>query len=246
MPLSDLSLVVPVYNEADNMPALFEAVQKDIGTDAEILICYDFDEDNTLPAVRERMSKFPNLRLVKNQYGRGPLGAIKSGFSAATKPAVIVIMADLSDDLSCVPQMLQLFQQGCRVVAGSRYMKGGKQVGGPLLKKMLSRLAGVSLHYLVRLGTRDATNSFRLYSKEYLQSVEIESDGGFELGLELTVKAHLRGLKVGEVPATWTDRVAGKSRFQLKKWLPKYMRWYWHAVCGSWFTPKRSKPTAPS
>ncbi|HET6454666.1 MAG TPA: glycosyltransferase [Armatimonadota bacterium] len=246
MPLSDLSLVVPVYNEADNMPALFEAVEKDIGTDAEILICYDFDEDNTLPAVRERMSKFPNLRLVKNQYGRGPLGAIKSGFSAGTKPAVIVVMADLSDDLSCVPQMLQLFQQGCRVVAGSRYMKGGKQIGGPFVKKMLSRLAGASLHYLVRLGTRDATNSFRLYSKEYLQSVEIESDGGFELGLELTVKAHLRGLKVGEVPCTWTDRVAGKSRFQLKKWLPKYMRWYWHAVRGSWFTPKHGKPTATS
>lgn len=234
MPQSDLSLVIPVYNEADNVPALFESIERYIGTDAEILICYDFDEDNTLPAVRERMSKYPNLRLVKNQYGRGPLGAIKSGFNAATRPAVIVVMADLSDDLSCVPQMLQLFQQGCQVVAGSRYMKGGRQVGGPVVKKTLSRLAGVSLHYLVGLRTHDATNSFRLYSKDFLNHTEIESDGGFELALELTVKAHLRGLKITEVPATWTDRTAGTSRFRLWTWLPKYLRWYKHAIVGSW------------
>ena len=244
MPLSDLSLVVPVYNEADNIPALFDAIQEDIGTDAEILICYDFDEDNTLPAVRERMSKFPNLRLVKNQYGRGPLGAIKSGFSAATKPAVIVMMADLSDDLSCVPQMLQLFQQGCQVVAASRYMKGGRQTGGPLLKKTLSRLAGVSLHYLVGLGTHDATNSFKLYSKEYLSSVEIESDGGFELGIELTLKAHLRGLSIAEVPARWTHRTAGESRFRLRKWLPKYIHWYLYALKHSWFRNSCRKTAA--
>ena len=235
MPPSDLSLVVPVYNEADNIPALFEAIEKDIGTDAEILICFDFDEDNTLPAVRERMSKFPGLRLVKNQYGRGPLGAIKSGFNATQKPAVVVVMADLSDDLPCVPRMLQLFEQGCQVVAASRYMKGGRQLGGPFLKKTLSRLAGVSLHYLVGLGTLDATNSFKLYSKEYLSSVEIESDGGFELAIELTVKAHLRGLKVAEVPATWTDRTAGESRFRLRKWLPNYIHWYLYAIKHSWF-----------
>lgn len=230
--MPEVSLVIPVYNEAANVPALFAAIEQHVGRDAEILVCYDFDEDNTLPAVNQLAPGFPNLKLVKNRYGRGPLGAIKSGFEAATSPAIIVIMADLSDDLASVGPMLDLFHGGCHVVAGSRYMKGGRQVGGPLLKRTLSRLAGVSLHYLVGLGTHDATNSFRLYSRKLLDSTEIESDGGFELGIELTVKAHLLGLKVGEVPTTWTDRAAGTSRFRLWKWLPKYLRWYWRAIRG--------------
>ena len=228
--MQDITLVIPVYNEAANIPRLFAGVKEHIGADAEILICYDFDEDDTLPAVKQLASDFPNLKLVKNRYGRGPLGAIKSGFEAASSPAMVVVMADLSDDLACVRPMLDLFHSGCHVVAGSRYMKGGRQVGGPLLKRTLSRLAGISLHYLVHLGTHDPTNSFRLYSRKLLDSVEIQSDGGFELGIELTVKAHLLGLKVGEVPATWTDRTAGTSRFRLCKWLPKYLRWYWVAI----------------
>jgi glycosyltransferase involved in cell wall biosynthesis len=235
MPTSDVSLVIPVYNEAENVPALFAAIEQHVGPDAEILICYDDDEDDTLPAAREWSGRFPNLRFVKNEFGRGPLGAIKSGFNAASKPAVVVVMADLSDDLACVPPMVELFRAGCHVVAGSRYVKGGRQIGGPLLKRSLSRLAGVSLRYLVRLGTHDATNSFRLYSRKLLDSVAVESDGGFELGIELTVKAHLLGFKVGEVPTTWTDRTAGTSRFRLWKWLPKYLRWYLRAIAGSWF-----------
>ena len=231
---SRVSIVIPVYNEAENIPPLFGAIRQNIGTEYEVLICYDFDEDNTLPAVRDHGDDFANLRLIKNAYGRGPLGAIKSGFEAATGDAALVIMADLSDDLSCFPQMVELFEDGCHVVAGSRYMKGGRQIGGPWLKKTLSRLAGVSLHYLVRLQTHDATNSFRLYSKELLDRVRIESDGGFELGIELTVKAHLLGLRVGEVPCTWQDRTAGTSRFRLWKWLPKYLRWYWRAITGTW------------
>jgi len=235
MAFADLSIVVPVYNEGENIPKLFEAIHQHTGSEPEILICYDFEEDNTLPVARRRTAQFPRIRLVKNKYGRGPLGAIRSGFEAATMPAVIVMMADLSDDLRCVAPMMELFRQGCSVVTPSRYMKGGKQTGGPLLKRTLSRLAGVSLHYLAGLPTHDATNSFKLYARDFLQSVEIESRGGFEIAMELTVKAHLRGLKIGELPATWTHRSAGESRFRLRKWLPKYLHWYWYALTGAWF-----------
>lgn len=240
MRLDDLSLVIPVYNEADNVPALFDAIGRHLGHDVEILICYDFEEDNTLPAVERVREAFPGLRLVRNRFGRGALGAIKSGMEEARGPAVLVVMADLSDDLACVAPMMGQFAAGCHVVAGSRYMKGGQQLGGPWLKRTLSRIAGLSLHHLVGLGTHDATNSFRLYSKELLQSTPIESDGGFELGLELTVKAHLRGLRVCEVPTTWTDRTAGQSRFALRKWLPKYLRWYWLAIRKSWMRRPKS------
>lgn len=242
--MADISLVVPVYNEAENIGPLLERVADNIGVECEILICYDFDEDNTLPAARPYQSRFARMRFVKNAYGSGPLGAIRTGFEAASGAAVIVIMADMSDDLARVPRMVELFREGCGIVAASRYMKGGRQIGGPWLKRTLSRLAGLSLYYLAGLPTRDATNSFKLYSRELLDSVRIESTGGFEVALELTVKAHLCGMKIAEVPATWIDRTAGRSRFRLWRWLPNYLRWYRAAIAGrlrGWLKRRASK-----
>ncbi len=227
--VKDLSVVIPVYNEGDNIRAVFAAIEKHLGSTPEILICYDFEEDNTLPVIRELAASFLHLKLIKNKT-RGVLGAIQAGFQAATRPAVLVSMADLSDDLTCVAPMLAAWQQGAVIVAASRYMPGGNQIGGPWLKKTLSYLAGVSLHFLTGIGTHDATSNFRLYAGSYLKSVEIESTGGFELALELTVKAFARGLKITEVPTTWRDRTAGESRFQLLKWLPKYLKWYSFAL----------------
>jgi hypothetical protein len=143
---------------------------------------------------------------------------------------VLVAMADGSDDPKDVDRMLEVARSGAAVVSGSRYMRGGRQLGGPLLKRTLSRLAGLSLHWVAGLPTHDPTNSFRLYSRSLLDAVEIESVGGFEVGLELTVKAHERGLRVAEVPTTWRDRTAGQSRFRLWRWGPHYLRWYLRAL----------------
>src|SRR5215467_856263 len=115
---------------------------------------------------------------------------------------------------------------GADVVAGSRYMKGGRQLGGPLLKRTLSRLAGPSLHYVAGIATHDPTNNFKIYSRRLLDATHIESFAGFELALELTVKAHVSGMKIAEVPTTWSDRTAGESRFRLWSWIPHYLRWY--------------------
>jgi hypothetical protein len=78
----------------------------------------------------------------------------------------------------------------------------------------------------------DPTNSFKAYKKSFLDSERIQSTAGFVLGLELTVKAHLAGKRVEEVPVVWTDRSAGTSRFRLWKWLPHYLKWYFVALCG--------------
>jgi hypothetical protein len=111
-------------------------------------------------------------------------------------------------------------------------MRGGRQIGGPRLKRLMSRAAGLSLYWLGGVHTHDATNNFKLYSRSFLDRVSIESEGGFELALELTVKATLMGLTVREVPATWRDRSAGKSRFRMRAWLPRYLRWYWIGLAG--------------
>jgi len=125
--------------------------------------------------------------------------------------------------------MYQLYQQGFDVVCGSRYMKGGQLIGGPFLKQLMSRVSGLTLHYLRGVPTHDATNSFKLYDAAMVRDVKVESVAGFELGLELTVKGFLNGYRIAEIPSTWRDRTAGSSRFRVLHWLPHYLKWYFYA-----------------
>jgi dolichol-phosphate mannosyltransferase len=228
-----LSVVVPVYNEGENVaPTLRGIVEKTHVRPLEVLVVHDFDEDTTVPVVRRLQAEMPELRLHRNTLGRGVLNAMKSGLRAAKAPYVLITMGDGSDEASDIDAMYALAQGGADVVAGSRYMRGGRQLGGPLLKRTMSRAAGLSLHWIGGLPTHDATSNFRLYSKRLLNQVAIESRGGFELGLELTVKAYRLGMRVAEVPTTWRDRTAGQSRFKLWEWLPRYLHWYWRGIGG--------------
>jgi len=230
-----LSVVVPVYNEGEHVvPTLRGVIEQTRTRPLEVLVVHDFDEDTTVPVVKALQAELPELRLHRNTLGRGVLNAMKSGLRAARAPYVLITMGDGSDDPADIDAMYELARGGADVVAGSRYMRGGRQLGGPLLKRSLSRAAGLSLHWLGGLPVHDATSNFRLYSKRLINQVVVESTGGFELGLELTVKAYTLGMKVAEVPTTWRDRTAGQSRFQLWKWMPRYLHWYWVGMKGKW------------
>jgi glycosyltransferase involved in cell wall biosynthesis len=235
---SRFSLVVPVWNEAANIGSYCSEAVRQLGREGyELLVCYDRDDDNTLPAlaVLPPEQKPAVVRLIKNDLGRGVRYAIEAGMRAAQAPVVVVMMADASDDFQTVPQLAELVEQGADVACASRYAPGGAQIGGPLLKRCLSRTAGWSLHWLAGLPTRDPTNSFKGYSRRFLEQTRIESTAGFCLGLELTVKAHCLGGKVCETPTVWRDRTAGTSRFRLFRWLPMYLRWYLWAIRKKWF-----------
>jgi dolichol-phosphate mannosyltransferase len=232
------SVIVPVFNEAAVIGEYCRRAREELPPGYELLICYDFAGDNTLPAV-EALSpdrKPDYIRFLLNTLGKGVRYAIDAGMRAAAAPVVVVMMADVSDDFSQVGAMVERVEAGADVVCASRYMPGGKQVGGPRLKKFLSRTAGLTLHRLAGLPTHDPTNSFKAYSKAFLDGTPIESTAGFCLGLELTVKAYLDGRRVEEVPAVWTDRTAGQSRFRLWKWMPHYLQWYWLAIRHRVFT----------
>jgi glycosyltransferase involved in cell wall biosynthesis len=224
-----LGIVIPVFNEAENIGATLDAIHDLVATPHLIHIVFDFDEDNTLPVVRGYIEQGRDISLVKNRR-RGVVSALKTGLKEAREPYLLVTMADLSDDYAVVDRMCRVMDEGADLVCGSRYMKGGRQVGGPLIKKTISRIADVSLRYLAGLPTHDATNSFKLYRKSMVDAMEIESDGGFEVGMELVVKAHFGGYRVAEVPCTWQDRTAGESRFKIIRWAPKYLRWYFLAL----------------
>ena len=228
----DLSIVVPVYNEPDNIGPTLRRIEAEVTTPHEVLVVYDFDGDTTVPVVRDLQAELPAVHLHRNDLGHGVLNAMKAGITASHAPLVLITMADGSDEMDRVDDMVQMGQQGAAIVAGSRYMKGGGQVGGPLLKRTLSRAAGLSLHWLAGVPIHDATNNFKLYRRDFLQSVMIESTGGFELALELTAKATRAELPMAEVPTMWRDRTAGESRFDLRAWLPRYLRWYVHVFRG--------------
>ena len=230
----ELTIVIPVYNEGTGFEALWRELSTQLQCPFRALVVYDFDEDNTVPAVKAVMARGEQrISLVKNEIRRGVVGALLTGFRHVERGPLLVVMADLSDDLAQVGRMLELYRQGFHVVVGSRYMKGGRIVNGPIVKQGLSRIAGVSLCWLRGIPTHDATNAFKIYDSAMLKRFSLESQHGFELNLEITVKAFLAGFRIAEIPSEWRDRTQGKSKFKLWAWLPHYLHWYFYA-----FRPK--------
>ena len=209
---------------------LFEAVD----IEAEVLVVYDEANDTTIPALTKLQLEFKNLRSVQNTYGRGPAKAIKFGIDQASAKVVVVTMADGCDDASQIAVLTRLVERGVVVACASRYAKTGQQVGGPLIKGLMSKVAGLTLFYGARVGTRDATNSFKAYSTNFVRKVGIESDKGFEIGIELVAKARRFRQPVAEIPTIWLDRSFGVSNFKIATWLPRYLKWYCYA-----FGPKK-------
>ncbi len=232
-----VSIVIPAYNEGiaivDSLDRILEAVT----LPCEIIVVYDTPNDTTAEPVTAYAAQDPRVVPVLNTVGRGPAAALKCGIEMVRADVTVVTMADGSDDPTQIDQLTRLVERGVVVAAASRYMRGGQQVGGPWLKGTVSRLAGVSLHAIGRVGTHDPTNSFKAYSTRFVREVGIESDAGFELGIEMTAKAHVRGLPVAEIPTIWLDRSDGLSNFKVREWIPRYLHWYLVAL-----GPRRRSP----
>jgi len=231
-----LDIVVPVYNEGDNIKTLLDHLASEVKSDKRVFVVYDFEEDTTIPVLWQIKNDYPfEIVIEKNHYGKGILNALKSGLEASTADVVLVTMADLSDSLDVVDRMKEMISAGADVVCASRYIYGGQQIGGPFLKKLFSHIAGVTLHYLIRIPTHDISNNFRMYSRKVIESFNIESTGGFELAMELTIKAYVHGMTVTETPSKWYDRVSGQSNFRMWTWIPKYLHWYFYGIRKTWF-----------
>jgi glycosyltransferase involved in cell wall biosynthesis len=228
----ELSIVMPVYNEGEAVIPVLRSLEASLTTRHETLVVYDFETDTTVPVLAGLAAELPAVRGLRNDLGRGVLNAMRAGIASARGEYVLVTMADGSDEPEVVERMVDLARAGADVVAASRYVRGGRQLGGPRLKSMMSRFAGLSLHWFGGVPVHDATSNFRLYRRSFLDSITIESRAGFELALELTVKATLAGRQLAEVPTTWRDRTSGHSNFRLRQWLPEYLHWYAHAFRG--------------
>ena len=225
-----LDIVIPVYNEGANIIATLRAIAAQVRTPLRVLICYDDDDDDTLPAVAHARPLIGNLwvEFVRNR-GRGAHGAVLTGFAASTAPFVLVYPADDDYNAGILDRMVIEAEKGRDIVCASRFMAGGSMQGCPPLKSALVRAANFTLYHLARLPTHDASNGFRLFSRRAIRRIPIESERGFCYSIELLVKCHRLGWRIGEVPARWFQRIHGASRFQVIKWLPHYLRWYVYA-----------------
>lgn len=226
------TILIPAYNEGNSVLAYLHRLNESLTLDFECLIIVDSDTDTTIAAVLDFKSVNPRFDYAVNSDGPGPAMALRHGFKIAKSDVVVVTMADGSDDPKDIEKLVLLVERGVKIAAASRYMPGGQQVGAPLMKSLLSRLAGTSLRLFTRIGTHDSTNSFKAYDRNFVNQVGIESTQGFEIALELVAKAKRARAPIAEIPTIWIERAYGASNFKIRKWLPSYLKWYFHALGG--------------
>jgi glycosyltransferase involved in cell wall biosynthesis len=221
-----VSVVIPAYNEGSDIEDVLGRLLEAVEMPSEIVVVVDTPDDSTIPYVEKYATKDPSIRVLVNDVEPGPAQAIRYGIDRAEADVVVVTMADGCDDPQQIDQLVRLVERGVVIAAASRYSRGGQQVGGPFLKGLMSRTAGLSLWALARVGTRDATNSFKAYDAEFVRKVGITSGAGFEIGIELVAKARRARLPVAEIPTIWLERNQGMSNFKIVSWLPHYLRWW--------------------
>ena len=226
---NELDILIPVYNENETIAKTIENISSHVKYNYRILICYDFDEDNTLKIVKDKFPNNPKIVFIKN-FSKGFNNALISGFRKSTANAVLIFMADDHINHNIINLCYEKFEEGYDVVCPSRFVKGGKMIGNPLIKGVLTRLASFFLFYFTSFPIKDSTNSFRLFSKKLINIVKIESKKGFTLSLELTAKAHRLNLKIREIPAIWMERDKGKSRFKIVSFLIPYTKWLFYII----------------
>ena len=226
----ELDIVIPVYNEGANIVRVLKALDEHVSTPFRVLICYDFDEDDTLPHLDGLSKDGLNIALVKNTR-KGAHGAVVSGFEYSTAPMVLMFPADDDYNPPRLDAMVDAMRAGHDIVCPSRFISGGKMVNCPWLKAYLVRSSAFVLKHLARLPTHDPSNGFRLFSRRVLDEIPIESSIGFTYGIELLVKAHRLRWPITEVAVHWYERGEGEgqSRFKVLNWLPAYLEWFFYA-----------------
>ena len=172
--------MIPAYNEGAAVVPVLDRLFEAVSLDCEVLVVVDFEEDSTIPALKEYSLAQPRLRAVVNTYGPGPANAIRYGIDAAAAPVVVVTMADGCDDPRQIDDLTRLVERGV-VVSGFPVCQAASRSVGPCSRASCRRPPAAPL--LVRPRRyRDATNSFKAYSREFVQDVGIDSRDGFEIG----------------------------------------------------------------
>jgi glycosyltransferase involved in cell wall biosynthesis len=206
--MQSLSIVLPAYNEEQNVAAAVQAVSEvacTLGRDYEILVVNDGSKDNTGQIVRQLEPQVPGLRLVEHYPNRGYGGALKAGFAAATKDLIAFAPADNQFVFGEIDGLLEKLEtKGADIVCGYRHDRQD-----PLIRRFNALGWNSVVRLLFGYLSRDIDCGFKLFRREVLDRVRVESDGAM-IDTEFLAGAKARGLRIAEVPVTHLPRTAGE------------------------------------
>jgi glycosyltransferase involved in cell wall biosynthesis len=230
----NLDILIPIYNEDEVVLTTIQKILNVSTCEYVINICYDYDEDPSLSLIKKKFTNERKLKFIKNE-SRGFNGALISGIKKTDGDAVLIYMADDHENQEIIDQCYNKFKDGYDLVCPSRYVDGGKMIGNPPIKKFLTTCTSFFLNKIINFPIKDPTNSFRLFSRKFLNEVSFESKKGFTLSFELTAKAYKKKLKMIEIPSVWIERENRKSKFKIFSFISPYLKWLFYIVKASIF-----------
>ena len=171
----------------------------------------------------EAEERQPILRAIKNEGAHGFGRAIVKGLDAMTGDAVVIMMADESDDCRDVVRYWEKLNEGYDCVFGSRFMKGGGTIDYPPIKLFMNRMANAFVRMMFRHGLNDTTNAFKAYRKEVVDGIRPILSPHFNITVELPLKAIVRGYSFAVIPITWRNRRHGVAKLKIKEMGSRYL-----------------------
>jgi len=221
-----LSIVIPAYNEEDCIESTTHLISERLERDKinyEILVVNDNSKDNTEAVLQKINQENPRIRYINNYYPNGFGFAVRKGLEHFTGDCVAIVMADLSDapeDLIRFYHKMKADNLDC--VFGSRFIRGGKVVEYPWLKLRINRMANNLVRIMFGIRYNDCTNAFKLYHRHTIEGLRPFLAPHFNLTLELSLKAIVRGYSYAVLPNTWINRKHGASNLRIREMGSRY------------------------
>lgn len=212
-------VIIPTYNELENVPKLIPAVLSQDDS-IDILIVDDASPDGTGKFIEEEMKKNQRLHLIKREKKMGLGTAYIAGFKYALDKGydfVFEMDADFSHDPNEIKNFLTEISD-CDLVLGSRYIHGIRVLNWPMRRLLLSFFASVYTRVITGMPIRDATGGFKCFRRKVLESINLDKvkSNGYSFQIEMTFKAYKKGFKIKEIPIVFVDRIKGKSKMSKK------------------------------
>jgi dolichol-phosphate mannosyltransferase len=225
-PLKLLSVVIPARDEEGCIASTVTHLEVELnlrGVPHEIVVVDDGSTDKTWEILCETGKRIPELKPVQNTGLHGFGRAITHGLDHMTGDAVVIMMADESDDCRDVVRYWEELNKGFDCVFGSRFMKGGGIIDYPPIKLFLNRLANRSIRFLFRHGLNDTTNAFKAYRASTIEGIRPILSPHFNITVELPLKAIVRGYSFTVIPITWRNRRSGVAKLKIKEMGSRYL-----------------------
>ena len=235
-----IDIIIPVYNEGENIVKLLKEIEKKVSYNFKILICYDNENDSTLNYLKNKNIINNEILYIKNP-DQGPNSAIIEGINKSSEDIILVYMADDFENVHLINDMANLIKNGNHLVIPSRFVEGGKMLGAKRMKKAVTVIGSYLIYYIARIPFRDCTNAFKMFSRVLKNTIKLKSRTGFTFALEMVVKSYIQNLKIIEIPSSWIEVENRKSNFKVLKWLPNYLYWLFFAIIKNLFRFKKTK-----